>query len=795
MARRNKIDQLLPGEKVGLLYGKGNWRFRGVPRLGIEGIELHDGPFGLVRFKDDSTVGDAKSLPSVVFPGPCALASSFDEELVNKVGQTMGRICRDAGTHLLLAPGINIKRNPLCGRNFEYYSEDPLVSGKMGAAFVSGVQSQGVGACIKHFACNNQEGHRMVNDSIVDQRALHELYLKPFEIAVKEGHPWAVMSSYNKINGVYASDNDYLLKDILKGEWKYDGVVMSDWGGTNDYILSHNHGLDVEMPCLFSRRKQLKRALFSGQLDKNEVDDSARRVLRLLGRCHDKIRYEHCSDQEAHALAVQAATESCVLLKNEGILPLRSLKQTCIIGELARTPNFQGGGSSRQTPAQVDTFLNNAITWNGESATFFAPGYRLDGKPDDDKLAIDAVDLAARGGRVILFMGLTKNEESEGYDRDDLHLPEDQISLFNQIYEVNQNIIVVLNVGAPVELPFKDKAKAILLTYLPGEGGGEAIYRILLGKDSPSGHLAETWPRRAYDVPSFGFYPGAETVSLYRESIYVGYRYYLTAGKKVNYPFGHGLSYAKFKYGAPMLSAKKLAKDGRLTISVDVENMSLISGKALVQIYQEAPKQNIFKPTRTLLAFKKVALSPGEKKTVRLEVGYDDFSHFDIDEGKFKVEAGDYMIQLCDDCSSVRSQAKLTVVSDDVCPSLRSRCMIYYHMPDDGFLSYDNDFEALLGHTIPVEVDRINRPFDMNSTIENIRYTLVGRFIQKKAKKRFSGNEDEARAFQQFLNEMPIRNLSMGGVPPKAVQAILDAANGHYLRAIWHLFVPARRKG
>ncbi|MBQ9457048.1 MAG: glycoside hydrolase family 3 protein [Bacilli bacterium] len=794
MARKKKLDTLHPGEKAALLYGQGNWHFHGIPRLGIEDVEVHDGPFGLVRFKDESTVGDAKSEPSVCFPGPCALASSFDEELVTEVGKTMGRICRDAGTHLLLAPGINIKRNPLCGRNFEYYSEDPLVAGKLGAAFVSGIQSQGVGACLKHFACNNQEGHRMINDSIVDQRALHEIYLKPFEIAVKEGHPWSIMSSYNKINGVYASDNDYLLKDILKGEWKFDGVVMSDWGGTNDYILSHNHGLDIEMPGPYSRQIQLKRAMSTGVLAKEAVDDSVERIVKLLNRCHSKVRYEHCRESEAHELSIKAATESCVLLKNEGILPLRSLKQTCIIGELARTPNFQGGGSSKLTPIHVNTFLGSAITWNGETSTFFAPGYRLDGKPDDEKLAIDAVDLASRGGRVILFMGLDHTDESEGYDRADLHLPEEQISLFNQIYEVNQNIIVVLNVGAPVELPFKDKAKAILLTYLPGEGGGEAIYRILLGKASPSGHLAETWPRRAYDVPSFGFYPGAEAVSLYRESIYVGYRYYLSSGKEVNYPFGHGLSYAKFKYGAPAISAKKIGKGELLDVAVEVENVSLISGKALVQIYQEPPKQNVFKPLRTLIAFKKVALEPGERKTVHLEIRYEDFAHYDIAESCWKVEAGEYAIQLCDDCTAVRSQVKLNVLSDDVCPSLRARCPVYYHLPEDGFLSYDNDFEELLGHTIPVERDRSNRPFNRNSTIENTRYTLVGKTIIKAFRKRFTGEGGVRKDMERFLYEMPLRNLSMGGLRPKMIQAVIDAANGHYLRAIWHFFVPVRRK-
>ena len=793
--KRNEDLQLTLFEKVGLLYGKGNWHLRGVPRIGLKGIELHDGPFGLVKFPDGKDLGEAQSEPSIVFPGPCALASSFDEMLMREVGETMGRICRDHDTQMLLAPGINIKRNPLCGRNFEYYSEDPLVSGKMAAAFISGIQSQGVGACIKHFACNSQESFRMVNDSIVDRRALHEIYLKGFEIAIKESHPWAVMSSYNRINGDYASDSDYLLREVLKGRWGFDGVVMSDWGGTNDYIDSHNHGLDIEMPCHRSRRNELRVAVKRGLLSKERVDESAERVVRLLRRCHEKTRYERCFDQEAHDLAIRAAAESCVLLKNDGILPLKSLKQTSIVGELARTPNFQGGGSSKATPHHIDTFYESAINWNGSSAVFFAPGYRLDGVNGGEDLTIDAVDVAARGGRVILFMGLTKAEESEGYDRTSLHLPDEQISLFNQIYEVNQNIIVVLMTGAPVELPFRDKARAILQAYLPGEGGGEAIYRILMGSVNPSGRLAETWPEKAYDMPSFGFYPGTERVSLYRESIYVGYRYYLTAKKAVNYPFGYGLSYSRFKYGAPVLSAPTISKHETIDVAVNVENVSQIPGKTVVQIYQEAPKGKAFKALRTLLGFQKVFLEAGEKKTVHFQIRHEDFAHYELSVNDFRVEEGDYQIEVCEDCQTVRGSAALKVVSEDEIVSCRSQCPIYYILPEDGFLSYDNDFERLLGHLIPVEKDHDSRPYNMNSTIGNIRRTFIGKRILQAASSRFKDVPDpERKMLERSVMELPLRNLGMVGVSPKVIQAVLDMANGSRFKALWHLIFPKPRK-
>lgn len=780
-------------EKATLLYGDGNWKIHGAPSLGLPGIELHDGPFGLVKFKGDDDLNGHTPEPSICFPGPCALASSFNEELVEEVGRTVGRICRDAGTNMILAPGLNIKRNPLCGRNFEYYSEDPLVSGKMAAAYVNGVQSQGVGACIKHFACNSQESYRMVNNSIVDNRALHEIYLKGFEIAVKESHPWAVMSSYNKINGVYASDSDFLLWDELKGKWGFDGVVMSDWGGCNDYVYSHAHGLDVEMPCFHSRKGEIKRAVNNGSLPIAKVDDCANRVVRLLSRCSNKVRYERCFPEEAHNLAIEAALESVVLLKNDGVLPFKSFKQTSIIGELARNPNIQGGGSSRLTPFKVDSFYSTCVKELGEDNVNFAPGYSVDKNEDSSDLAVDAVDLAARGGKVILFMGLDPHEESEGYDREDLHLPEEQISLFNQIYEVNKNIIVVLNVGAPVELPFKDKAKAILLSYLPGEGGGEAIYRLLGGLACPCGHLAETWPTRAYDVPSFGFYPGTEMISLYRESIYVGYRYYLSAKKAVNYPFGFGLSYAKFKYSDLKISPKEIKPGQSVKVSVKVENVSSVYGKAVIQLYQEPPKGEVFKALRTLIGFTKVGLEPGESKKVEFMVNYDDFAHFDLESENYAVEGGVYQIQIGEDCQTIKASANLNVISDKVFKSLKNVANIYYNLPDDGFLPYDNDFEALIGHLIPVEVDRQNRPFDLNSTIGNISDTFIGKRLLKAAKARAIKPDDpNAKMIEKGILEMPLRNLGMA-IPNRLIQVILDMANGLYLFAFWHLIFPKGR--
>ena len=789
--KNNKIEPPTNLEKASLLSGNGSWFTYGIDRLNIKPVEMHDGPIGLRKVDNNPDFNLKISEPAVCFPAPCLTACSWDKNLEQKLGQTLGREARLKGTQILLAPGANIKRNPLCGRNFEYLSEDPVLSGKMAAAYINGLQDVNVGGCLKHFACNSQEYYRMVNDSIVDEKALRELYLKPFEIAVKESSPWAIMASYNKINGVYACENSGLLQDILKKEWGYEGVVMSDWGAVNDPVLSHNNGLDLEMPCLLKKRgKQLARAVKKGKLSQKALDDSYARLVNLSERANapfdDKKEY---TMDIGHDVAVEVAEQSAVLLKNEGVLPLKNYRDCCIIGELARTPRYQGAGSSHVVPHKLVSFLDALKEEPDEKIKEipFANGYDLDSvwTDGDVEAFVSAIDLASKYKNVILFMGLPSNYETEGRDRSNIHLPEEQLRLFDEIYEVNQNIIVVLACGAPVELPFKDKAKAILLMYLPGEGGGEAVNHLLLGKACPSGKLAESWPKHISDVPSFGFYPGEERTSLYRESIYVGYRYYLTVGKEVNYPFGHGLTYAKTSLKKIALNRPNLSKGEVATATVTVSNSSSYPVKKVVELYYEYEEQkNAFRPKRVLLDFVKEEIPAKSTKTVQFSINFDDFKVFDIPSSSWKVEGGDVLIEVGESCEDIKCSAVLHLDSNDIIESARLKMPTYYAPTTDGFLQFDNDFEALYGRHIRMERDPKSRPYNLNSTFSDISRTWLGKKIFAIADKKANLSEPGHETDKAFFEQTPLRNVIMGGVAEKYAYALRDCANGHYISAL-----------
>lgn len=783
------IKKLTSGEKAAMLYGKNAWTIRGNARLNIKPIRVADGPSGLRKVKDEELAGTGA--PATAYPCPALLACSFDTDLVSQVGAMIGSECRANDVDVVLGPGINIKRNSLCGRNFEYYSEDPYLSGTIGSAFVKGVQGVGVGACLKHFACNSQESFRMVNDSIVDERALHEIYLKPFQIAIEESSPWMVMASYNKVNGTYACENKELLLDILKGKWAFDGVVVSDWGGVNDPLLCHRNGLDVEMPCFRSRRNELLNAMRLDRPYANRVNDCVQRIIQLSSRVHNpRIHVPSFDQAEAHALAVKAVERSCVLAKNDGILPLKNLKDVAIIGELATLPSISGGGSSEVTPSGAISFLEACREANPERSISYCRGYSITEDEDESSLALDAVDLASRSKKTILFLGTTKNEECEGFDRKSLLLSRSQLTLVERVAEVCDDIIVILATGAPVELPFLDKVKGLLLCYFPGEGGGEALYRLITGAAIPSGHLAETWVTRAYELPSFGIYPGNETQSLYRESIYVGYRYFCTTGEDgaVRFPFGHGLSYAKFRYSGLKVIAPSKDADS-LTVSLTVANTSSFPAEALVQLYVRPNGGNVFKAKRTLQGFCRVALEGGEKKDVTLLLQRKAFEHYDVEDHAFRVEGGEYIIEIGESCEDIRLRASVNVIGDREFASSIDKLHVYYQPPRDGFWQYDDAFEALLGRIVPLGKDPRSRPFTLNSTISDISSTWIGKRLISAANKRLKGDE----ASLHFAMEAPLRNLRLAKLSDKTIQSILDLANGSVLGAIFHLFVRKRR--
>ena len=772
---RSRLKKVPLKEKVSLLYGDGNWKIRGIPSQNLSGLTMHDGPMGL-RVADAQGLADglSTSLPATCYPSPALMACSFDVDLLREEGEMLAYECNLAKTNMLLAPGINIKRNPLCGRNFEYYSEDPYLTGKLAASFVKGLQKKKVAACVKHFCCNSQEYFRMVNDSIVDQRALREIYLRAFEIVVTEANPAAIMASYNKINGVYACDNEDLLLGTLKGQWRYGGVVVSDWGGTSDYILSHNHGLDLEMPGTFDRKKDLTRAIKRGYLNLERINDSAERITALLQKFGGEMQPLPAPKMKPHDFARRAAEESMVLLKNDGILPLKSYRDCAVIGALAEKPRFQGAGSARVNARPV-SFLE--ATGN---ALPYSPGYSLD-EDKHSELRLDAIDLASKSKKVLLFLGLPESSEGEGVDRQSLLLPEEQLSLFDAIYKVNQNIVVVLSCGAPVELPFKESAKAILLTYLAGEAFGEAVDRILRGEVNPSGRLAETWPIHLSYVPSFGFYPGTQTQSVYRESIYVGYRYYATVNIPVNYPFGYGLGYSKFKYSKPVLSASSISNSETIKATVEVQNVSKRDGATVVQLYSEPPKGNVFKPIRTLIGFTKLRLKAGETKEVTFEIRMRDFAHFDVASRSFRVEGGNYLLEVGESSSDIKSKVILSVISNDTFPSQKQMCPAYYKPTKEGFIQFENDFEFLLGRPVKLASDPRTPPYTVNSTLTDIAETWIGRLMLKKAGA-VAGDDPVMNA---FIMQMPLRNLSMGNIGPKKIKGIVLLANRKFVRGLF----------
>ena len=782
---RTKVKKLSYSEKVSLMSGSGAWTIKGNHRTKIPPTRLADGPCGLRKVGNDLFwPKDAQN--SIAYPCPALAACSFDADLMEEYGRMLGREFRLNHVDAVLGPGMNIKRNPLGGRNFEYYSEDPYLSGKLAAAFTRGCQSVGVGTCLKHFACNSQESYRMVNDSVVDERALHEIYLRGFELAIKESNPWMVMAAYNRINGTFAAENKYLLTDILKGKWGYDGVVVSDWGGVSNVVRSHSNGLDVEMPCFQSslRRRQLFFSIRNGKLSHKRVDDVAERVLLLSQRTHDATRKPYdFSYKEARELAQKIAEKSIVLLKNDGLLPLKSMKDIAIIGELAARQSLSGGGSSQVAPYAPCSFLDHCrASADKPSSIAFSRGYSLDPLDDQEQLAFDAVDLAFRSKKVLYFMGVNPDLQTEGIDRATLSLPEPQVALLDRLYEVNPNIIVVLCTSGPVELPFIDRVGSMLCAYYPGEAGAEALYRILLGYVSPSGHLAETWPVRNCQVPSFGFYPGGRTQSAYRESIYVGYRYYLTAGQSTRFPFGYGLSYTHFRFSNLKLSTNKYALKGALNVSLSVTNLNATPGDAVIQLYIEPQNGVVFKPTRTLQAFKRVSLGPNEKKEVVLTLGKEAFEHYETDLHDFAVEGGTYLIEIGDSCEDIKLKASVEVLSDAVFQSKRSLVPAYYKPPKDGFWQYEDEFESLLGRIVSLKKDPRTRPYTLNSTFEDIRETFIGRRLIKTAKKRMKVDDENDPKFTMFL-QAPIRNVTMAGMKERTAHFIVNMANGSVFKA------------
>ncbi len=651
-------------EKASLCSGRDFWHTKAVKSQNIPELEVSDGPHGLRRqtLEDDHS-GGSESIKAVCFPTACATAASFDRNLLMKMGKAIGNECQAEGVGTILGPAVNIKRSPLCGRNFEYFSEDPYLSTELAGSFIKGVQSKNVGACIKHFLANNQEDRRLSVSANVDERALREIYLASFEGAVKDAGPWTVMCSYNRINGTYASENKRFLTTVLRDEWGFDGVVMSDWGAVNNRVLGLDAGLDLEMPGTYGvNDREIIKAVRNGELSEAVVDRAAERILKWIDRFESHRSKTAKWDKEAdHELAGKIEEECAVLLKNDGILPLDKNDTIAIIGKFAKSPRFQGGGSSHINSFKVTSFMDAA---HGKGHDLiYAQGYD-DSKDEIDRpLITKAVNAAKKSDVAVIFAGLPDNFESEGYDRKHMRMPDCQNKLIEEVLKVQSNVVVVLNNGSPVEMPWINDVKGVFEMYLGGQNVGLAEYNLLFGKTNPSGRLPETFPVKLEDNPSFLNFPGYDDNVNYAESIFVGYRYYDAKKAEVLFPFGHGLSYTTYKYSNFKVSKRKIKDTDTLEVSVDVSNVGRMAGKEVVQIYVSPAESKIQRPLRELRAFEKVSLKAGETKTVSFTLDKRAFSYFDTKINDWYVPSGDYDIEAGSSSRNIQFSKKVNVES------------------------------------------------------------------------------------------------------------------------------------
>lgn len=777
-------------EKAGLCSGKNFWELKEAERLGLRTHILTDGPYGLRKQEGKADhLGINKSVPATCFPTAVTTACSFDPELLYEMGRAIGEKCIRENVSVILGPGVNIKRSPLCGRNFEYFSEDPYLTGELASALVDGIQSEGVGTSLKHFAANNQETARMICDSVVDERALREIYLSAFERVVKKSQPWTVMCSYNKVNGTYASENKWLLNDVLRNEWGFEGTVVSDWGATAGIVDGIKAGLNLEMPYSGPvNAKRICKAVEQGELTTEELDKCVQGIVEMYLKAQQDKHPSTRTEEEDHSLARKIAAQSMVLLKNDGVLPLKSEDNVAFIGEMAKKPRYQGTGSSRINPSFLENVYDEAVK-AGYRITY-ADGYLLEGTDENGDKLKEAVELARRSDITVIFAGLPDEYESEGFDRSSLRMPDEQLKLINEIAKVNKKTVVVLQCGGPVELPWKDDVAAILLTYLSGQAGGSATVDLLWGKENPCGKLAETWPVSLESCPSYRYFPGNQKSVEYRESIYVGYRYYDAAATEVVYPFGYGLSYTTFDYSSLEVEP---TGENEFIVKVDVENTGSRFGREVVQLYVSKPESVIFRAPRELKGFAKVALDPGERKTVTFKLDKNSFRYYNIKTKSFCIEGGTYLICIGKSSRDLILEASVEIAGDGMEELLRGdmESLTDYFKPKLPFAASDDQFVRLLGYDPPSYDPGVKPVYDANSTLDDIKDTFIGRIILRFINGRpdLKENNTDAgmkRMIDAMIMSMPLRALMTmaGTMNLDQVDGIADMANGHYLSGI-----------
>lgn len=802
MARKYQdiIDQLSLEEKVSLMSGKDFWQTQDIARFNIPSIFLSDGPHGLRKQQAAAdNLGLNESFKATCFPTASAVASSWNLELAEQIGVALGKEAISQKVHVLLGPGINIKRNPLCGRNFEYFSEDPYLAGKMGANYVKGIQSKGVSACVKHFACNSQELRRQTTDSVLDERALREIYLTNFEIAIKEGKPMTIMSSYNLVNGEYTNQNIHLCNDILRTEWKFDGVMVSDWGGEDDRVKGLIANNELEMPFNDGdTNKDIANAVKSGQLPVSVLDDCVDRLIDLAFKTDKAINEnkEEIDLEAHHKLAQQAAEESIVLLENHhNVLPLDKNKRVAFIGKFIDKPRYQGAGSSLVNPTKLDKVLD-VLNESELNYIGYEPGFHLSGKKSKNRVK-RAINLAKKAEIIVLFLGLDELSEAEGIDRPNMRLPDNQLELFDELYKLDKPIVVVLSSGSVIELPFAKQVHGLIHAHLTGQASAKAIVNVLTGKVNPSGKLSESYPFFYKNYGGYNYFHKNVNTCEYRESIYVGYRYYEKNHIDVLYPFGYGLSYTTFTY-----SDLRITPEGAY---FKIKNTGNIKGKEVAEMYIGLAKSKIFRVRKELKGFAKIELEPNEEKEVFIPFDEYSFRYFNVKTNKWEIEQGDYDISIGGSSKDIWLKGRIHKEgTTDVIPYEKEKCESYYsgqvkNVPDA-------EFEYLLGHEIPnghlLFHKRKRIIVNYYTTVEQLRYARgwAGRFfswvirfviaIMRKT------NPKNANTLTMGILYLPMRGLARmtgGAVHWYQLDGLIMMFNGKFFKGL-HKFLKEGRE-
>ena len=772
------IAKLNLEQKCALLSGAGTFTTRGCPKAGVPSITLSDGPNGVRKQAGAADhLGLNPSVPATCFPTAATVACSWDPALGEEIGRAMGEEAAAQEVAVLLGPGLNTKRSPLCGRNFEYFSEDPYLSGKMAAAYVRGIQSEGIAACPKHFAVNSQELRRMASDSVLDERTLRELYLTGFEIVVKEAAPKTIMSSYNLVNGTYANENAHLLQDILRRDWGFSGAVVTDWGGSNDHALGVKNGSTLEMPAPGGDAvRELLAAVQSGKITEADVDARLDELLTLVLDTSAAVqKHSRSFDADAHhALARRAAAESAVLLKNDGgILPLAAGAKVAVIGDFAETPRYQGAGSSAVNSIKVDTLLD-CLAQSGLQCAGFAAGFDRQGRPDADKKA-QAVALAQKADTVLLCLGLDEIKESEGLDRVDMKLADNQIELLQAVEQANPNTVVVLNAGASLETPWLAHCRALVYGALGGQAGAGAMVDVLTGKVNPGGKLAETWANAYEETPARDNFAGVGRTVQYREGLYVGYRYYQTAGVPVAFPFGYGLSYTSYAY-----SDLKVTAD---SVTLTVTNTGARDGAEIVQVYIAKPGAEIFRPAQELKAFARVPLAAGESRTVTLPLDDKAFRYWNTRTDGWEVEGGRYEVRVGASSADIRLTANVDIRGTNAPDPYAGKALPHYKSGSVQNVP-DAEWEALLGHPIPQDKVKIDR----NMTLGELNHSrsplgwLIWAVLTALLNASFKKGKPDLNVLFQY--NMPLRALAKmtsGAISMGMVDGIVMELQGFWI--------------